>query len=62
MHACAANKPIQEQVNDKSLAMHCNDGVQPKSGLASPSEGSPLHALLQRAADDLQHQCVVQTH
>jgi len=61
LHTCAANKLIQEQVNDSSLAMLCNgdDGVQPKSGLDAPFEGSPLHALLQCAADDLQHECVV---
>ena len=59
--ACAANKPIEEQVNDSSLAMLCNgnDGMQSKSGLDTPSEGSPLHALLQCAADNLQHECVV---
>ena len=61
MHTCAANKPIQEQVNDNSLAMLCNSNgcVQLKSGLDAPFEWSPLHALLQRAADDLQHECVV---
>ncbi len=64
MPACAANEPIQEQANDSSLAMlgNGNDDVQSKSRLDSPSEGSPLHALLQRAADDLQHECVVQSH
>ena len=58
---CAANKPIQEQVNDSSLVMlgNGNHGVQPKSGLDAPSEGSPLHALLQCAADNFQHECVV---